>query len=104
LAPKEELLDGKFPGTDTAMRESIKRRLSTSRFKGAKRGTYTVRVAYIIAKDGNIADVECIKEPGYGMGAESVRAVKASSRWVIPERGIPVKPAKSSSSAPAANK
>jgi hypothetical protein len=68
---------------DTALTESIKRRINTSTSvdRGAKRGTYTASVSYIVDKEGNLSDVECIKDPGYGMGAISVRAVKASTKW-----------------------
>lgn len=68
---------------DTALTESIKRRIktSTSVDRGAKRGTYTASVAYIVDKEGNISSVECIKDPGYGMGAISVRAMKACTNW-----------------------
>lgn len=68
---------------DTALVESIKKRLATSTSveRGAKRGTYTAKVSYIVDKEGNISDVECINNPGYGMGAISVRAVKASTKW-----------------------
>lgn len=71
------------PAGDTARRERIAKRLSSSKIvaKGAKRGTYTVRVRYIVDKEGNISNVECVNDPGYGLGAESVRAVKASSLW-----------------------
>jgi hypothetical protein len=75
-------VEGNF-GADTAVRESIKKSLNTSTSvdRGAKRGTYTARVSFIIDKEGHISDVECIKDPGYGMGAISVRAVKKSTRW-----------------------
>lgn len=74
-------IDVDFLGGDTTWRESIKSRINASKFKGAKRGKYTVRIAYIVDKEGNISDVECLKDPGYGMGAASVRAIKACSKW-----------------------
>ena len=76
-------VEGNFSGADTAWRESIKKRLSTSTFKakGAKRGQYTAKVRFIADKDGNISDVECVQDPGYGMCGESVRAVKGASKW-----------------------
>jgi hypothetical protein len=75
-------------GADTALIESVKKRINTSSSvdRGAKRGTYTASVAYMIDKEGHISDVECIKNPGYGMGAISVRAVKASTKWGGPVR------------------
>ena len=68
---------------DTVVRESVKKSLNTSTKvdRGAKRGMYIVRVRYIIDKEGHVSDVECIKDPGYGMGAISVRAVKKSTNW-----------------------
>lgn len=93
-------VEGNFSDADTAFIERLKRRLSASTFKRAKKGTYTVKISFIVDRDGNVSDVECIKDPGYGMCAESVRAVKASSKWVVPEGGIPVRPAKSPSNKP----
>ena len=84
---------GDINNPDTALMETIKKRINTSApvDRGAKRGTYTAKVSYIVDKEGNISDVECINDPGYGMGAISVRAVKASTRWV----SGPVRAAKS---------
>lgn len=74
-------VEGSFSGGDTALRERITKRLSTSKFvaKGAKRGWYTVKLRYIVAKDGNIADVECIDDPGYGLAQEAIGAVKVAA-------------------------
>lgn len=78
---KVDVADNNNP--DTALIETIKKRINTSTpvDRGAKRGTYTAKVSYIVDKEGNISDVECINNPGYGMGAISVRAVKASTKW-----------------------
>ena len=43
-------IDVDFLGGDTTWRESIKSRINASKFKGAKRGKYTVRVAYLVDK------------------------------------------------------
>ncbi len=88
-------VEGSFSGGDTTLRERITKRLSASKFvaKGAKRGTYTVIVRYIVAKDGNIADVECINDPGYGLCQESIRAVKVAKAW-NPAGPVKVRPYK----------
>jgi hypothetical protein len=76
-------VEGNFPDGDTSLRDKITKKLNTSKFRknGAKRGKYTVRARFIVTKDGSISDVECLNDPGYGMGAESVRAIKGSSKW-----------------------
>jgi hypothetical protein len=72
-----------FPSGDTAWRDAIIKKLSTSKFRknGAKRGKYTVRVAYVVDKDGSIADVKCINDPGYGMCGEALRAILKRTIW-----------------------
>ena len=73
---------GTIADADTAWRKFIMEQLSTSIFKGAKRGKYTVSVGFIVAKDGSIADVKCENDPGYGMCKESIRIIKKSSKLV----------------------
>lgn len=74
---------GNFQGGDTVWRDAIKKRLNTSAFvaRDAKKGNYTVKVYYITAKDGSIADVHCENDPGYGICQEAVRAVLLSRKW-----------------------
>lgn len=86
---------GDFPDDDTAWRKRITKSLSTSNFvaKRAKRGEYTVRVAYIVTKDGSISDVKCITDPGYGMCGEALRVVRKSPGWKpAPQGGQEVRP------------
>ncbi len=47
----------------------------------AQKGKYIVSVVFIVAKDGSIADVECDKDPGFGLCNEVVRAIKKSQIW-----------------------
>jgi periplasmic protein TonB len=83
-------VDGDFPGGDTAWRERITKSLSTSNFvaKRAKKGKYTVRVAYVVVKDGGIAEVKCINDPGYGMCNEAVRVIRKSPVWEPATQGV----------------
>lgn len=67
-----------FTGGDSSWVQSIEESLNHSlKFKnGAKPGKYTVSVLFIAAKDSSLAEVSCLNDPGFGMGAEVVRAVK----------------------------
>lgn len=96
-------VDGDFPNADTAWKKRITKSLSTSNFvaKRAKRGKYTVSVAYVVTKDGSISDVKCISDPGYGMCQEAVRAVKKGPAWKpATQGGREVMPYRTSSNAP----
>ncbi|WP_018629484.1 M56 family metallopeptidase [Niabella aurantiaca] len=50
---------------------------------GAPTGNYQAIVQFIIDRKGGMHNVKVIKDPGYGMGAEAMRVVKAASdKWI----------------------
>ena len=61
--------------------------------KHIKKGKYVVSARFIADKEGNLCDIECENDPGFGIGAEVVRALKKCGRWVSP-KGSVVKPYK----------
>jgi len=41
-----------------------------------------ILVGFVVEKDGSITDIKILKDPGYGMGAEAVRVLKACpEKW-----------------------
>ncbi|MCD2421961.1 energy transducer TonB [Niabella pedocola] len=48
---------------------------------GANPGNYQTIIQFVVDVEGNVSDVKVIKDPGYGMGAEAVRAIKQSGKW-----------------------
>ncbi|WP_300599706.1 M56 family metallopeptidase [Niabella sp.] len=48
---------------------------------GAAPGNYQTIVQFIVDVEGNVSDVKAIKDPGFGMGNEAVRAIKLSGKW-----------------------
>lgn len=49
--------------------------------KGMKAGTYTVNVRFLVERDGSIADVQALNDPGYGLAKEAVKALKTGPKW-----------------------
>lgn len=49
--------------------------------RGAKAGTYTVIVQFIVDRDGNISNITALTNPGYGMENEVVRVLQMSKKW-----------------------
>lgn len=50
---------------------------------GAKAGKYTVLVKFIIHTDGNISDIKCVNDPGFGTCEEVKRIIALSSmKWM----------------------
>lgn len=83
---------------DSSLVQSIERNLNRSipvdkRAKRAKKGKYIVSVNFIVDKVGNVSDVDCVNDPGFGMCAEVVRAIKKSGKWV-PGKVYEVRPAR----------
>lgn len=49
--------------------------------KGMKAGTYTVNIKFLVKKDGSVADVKAVNDPGYGLADASVAAVQTGPKW-----------------------
>jgi protein TonB len=53
---------------------------------GAPAGIYTVVVSFVVNKEGVISEVQAESDPGYGTGAEAVRAIKKGPNWIPAEQ------------------
>lgn len=52
----------------------------------------TVVVTFVVEKDGNITDVQTLKDIGGGCGAEAVRVVSGMPKWNVgKQNGVPVR-------------
>lgn len=80
-------VEANFPGGNTAWGEYLQKHLNPSVpvKKGAPKGNYTVIVKFIIGRDGNVSEVACENDPGYGMCEESVRVIKKTPKWIPAE-------------------
>lgn len=50
--------------------------------KGCRPGTYTVRIQFIVERDGRIRDVKALTNHGFGMEEEFMRVLKKGPKWV----------------------
>lgn len=84
-----------FIGGDSSWVQSIEKSINQSiKFKnGAKPGKYIVSAQFVIARDSTLSDVLCLKDPGFGMGAEVIRALKkGTAKWIpAPAGGVRVR-------------
>lgn len=44
-------------------------------------GTYIVIIRFLVEKDGSIAEVKAINDPGYGLGEGAVKVLKSGPKW-----------------------
>lgn len=73
-----------FPGGEDAFRKFVRDNIQTDNIKpdsSATEGDYTVIVKFIVSIDGNIADLYCVNDPGYGLCQEAIRVIKKSGKW-----------------------
>jgi len=72
-----------FPGGDSAWVKSIEKDINQSIGvgKGVKKGKYIVSVKFILSKDGNLSDIACENDPGFGMCGEVIRVLKKTKKW-----------------------
>ena len=77
-------VEASYPGGDIAWRQYLQKNLNPNTLYNNKApdGTYTVKIKFIVRKDGNIDSIYCENNPGYGVCEEGVRVIKMSSKWV----------------------
>jgi hypothetical protein len=83
-SPDSDTLEASFPGGTQAWRRFLERNLRAEipMENGAPCGLYTVRVKFIVAKDGSTADVIPLTNMGFGMEQEVIRIIKLSGNWL----------------------
>lgn len=73
-----------FPNTEKDKYKWLVKNLNinTPVDNGAPEGTYTVRVKFIVMKDGTLKDFQPETSHGFGMEKEVIRILKLSPKWV----------------------
>lgn len=72
-----------FPGGELAWQIYLQHNMNKKIIaeKAGPPGKYTVGVAFIVDKYGNVKDVEALNDPGYGTKAEAIRLISQSPKW-----------------------
>lgn len=72
-----------FTGGDSAWSLSLAKTLDQSLplKNGAKPGKYIVTVVFITDKEGNLSDIRCLNDPGFGMGENVMMTIKKKTIW-----------------------
>jgi periplasmic protein TonB len=77
--------EAKFPGGPEAWRRYLERNLNANAAQedGAPAGNYTVKVQFIVDKEGNISNVQAIESPKAcpSCAAEAVKIIKKGPKW-----------------------
>lgn len=72
-----------FPGGEAAWRVYLEKNLNPAVpvNNGAKAGTYTVWIQFVVDKNGKVSDIKALSNHGYGMEAEVMRIIRKSPAW-----------------------
>jgi len=63
------------------LRKNLQPFIEEAAAKGIAPGTYTVKVRFIVKKDGSISDFEALNDPGYGLAENVLGIMKDSPKW-----------------------
>lgn len=63
------------------LESQLQRYIEDAASAGMSPGQYTVSVRFLVEKDGTIADVKALNDPGYGLGPGAVAVTKKGPRW-----------------------
>ncbi len=87
--PKEEVfekieINPTFPNGTPGWQKFLERNLNAlvPVDNGAPAGQYTVRVRFIVDKEGKVSDLQAITKHGYGMEEEVIRVIKKGPAWI----------------------
>jgi protein TonB len=67
-----------FPGGQEALERFLKDNYKNPR-KDLKGKVYTI---FTIERDGSLSDIKILRDLGYGTGAEAIRILKKSPKWI----------------------
>ena len=76
-------IEAAFPGGDAAWRRYLEKNLQNfdPADNGAPNGMYTVRVQFVVDKEGKISNVTTLTHFGYGMEEIAIRVIKNGPKW-----------------------
>lgn len=76
-------IEAQFPGGLAAWKRYLQDHLNPGNAieNGAPAGTYTVMVKFVVSKDGSISDIQCLTDPGYGMGEDARKIISRGPAW-----------------------
>jgi len=63
------------------LENNLQRYIEEARDAGLQPGQYTVQVKFLVEKDGSIADVQALNDPGFGMAKGAVEVLKKGPKW-----------------------
>lgn len=63
------------------LRQNLQALIKGGTIDGIKPGTYTVKVNFIVKKDGSISNIEALNDPGYGLAEKTVAFMKDCPKW-----------------------
>lgn len=71
-----------YPGGMAAFQAYIKKELKYPSYALKNKIQGTVKVSFVVNTDGTISEIEVLKGADVDLGAEAVRLIKASGKWV----------------------
>lgn len=63
------------------LESQLQRYIEDAASNGMAPGQYTVQVRFLVERDGSIADVRALNDPGNGLGAGAAEVVKRGPKW-----------------------
>ena len=79
-------IQASFPGGPDAWRRYLERNLQYPESAQENGISGTVRVQFIVAKDGTISEVQALSPPDESLGEEAVRIIKKGPKWIPAEQ------------------
>jgi hypothetical protein len=63
------------------LRSQLQPAMENAAAKGMVPGTYTVRVRFLVQKDGSIDSVKALNDPGFGLAEAATETIRSGPKW-----------------------
>ena len=63
------------------LEQNLVRHIEDAVYAGMQPGTYTVRVRFLVERDGSINNVSALNDPGFGLAQGATQVVKSGPKW-----------------------
>lgn len=83
-AIRHDSIPAKFNGGQNAWRHFLEKNLHSevAAVNGAKPGMYVVTISFLVDTAGNVSQVQLLNDPGYGTGADVLKAFAHTPNWI----------------------
>ena len=70
-----------YPGGIVEFLKFVDSKIDRKNIEQGAKGNLKAYVSFIVERDGSLSEIKVLRDPGFGLGAEVIKAIKKSPKW-----------------------